>query len=119
MPRSRSIDSTTSWVKAKKVLYRSFREKYPDVPSHYIHEAIRDASQRLKSFEKLKKRGVARTEKPVVKRWSVGCDSQLWKLTLEGVRIATHNGWIGIPIHFHIHFHKQFWKYCNNGWTAN
>lgn len=102
-----------SWTKTKKTLYKVFREKYRDIPSHYIHEAIRDTSQRLKSFERLKKKGLAHTDKPVVEKWSVGCDNQLWKLTLEGVRIATHKGWVYIPLVFH----KQFWRYYNGGWT--
>ena len=94
-------NNTTSWTRAKKVLYKKFREKYPDIPSHYIHEAIRDASQRLKSFLKLKRKGLAYTDKPIVKRWSVGCDNQLWKLTLSGVKIATQKGWINVPLQFH------------------
>ena len=106
-------NNISSWTKAKKMLYKKFREKYPNIPSHYIHEAIRDASQRIKSFRKLKKKGLAKTEKPVVRRWSVGCDNQLWKLTFEGVRIATHEGWINIPLYFH----KLFWRYYNGGWT--
>ena len=106
-------NNISSWTKAKKMLYKKFREKYPNIPSHYIHEAIRDASQRLKSFKKLKKKGLAKTSKPVVRRWSVGCDNQLWKLTFEGVRIATHEGWINIPLYFH----KLFWRYYNGGWT--
>ncbi len=106
-------NNVTSWMKSKKLLYRLFREKYPDIPSHYIHEAIRDASQRLKSFKKLRKKGMAKTDKPVVRRWSVGCDSQLWKLTLEGARIATHRGWINIPLQFH----KLFWRYYNGRWS--
>jgi len=48
-------NNVASWTKAKKLLYRKFRERCPDIPTHYIHEAIRDASQRLKSFKKLKK----------------------------------------------------------------
>ena len=105
-------NNISSWMKAKKVLYRRFKEKYPNIPSHYIHEAIRDASQRIRSFMKLKKKELAKTDKPLVKRWSVGCDNQLWKLTLEGVRIATHKGWINIPLQLH----KQFWKYYNSEW---
>ena len=69
------MSNTTSWTRAKKVLYKKFREKYPDIPSHYIHKAIRDASQRIKSFKKLKKKRLAHTDKPAVKRWSVGCDN--------------------------------------------
>ena len=106
-------NNVTSWAKAKKILYKSFRERYPNIPSHYIHEAIRDASQRIKSFKKLKKKGIAETHKPVIRSWSVGCDNQLWKLTLEGVRIATHKGWINVSVQFH----KLFWKYYNSGWT--
>jgi len=106
-------NNISSWTKAKKVLYKKFREKYLDIPSHYVHEAIRDASQRIKSFKKLKKEGLAKTEKPVIRRWSVGCDNQLWKLTLEGVRIATHKGWVSIPLQFH----KLFWRYFNGGWV--
>ena len=105
-------NNITSWTRAKKVLYRKFRKKYGDIPSHYIHEAIRDASQRLKSFRKLRKRGLTKTNKPIVRKWSIGCDNQLWKLTLEGVRIATHKGWINAPLQFH----KLFWRYCNDGW---
>jgi len=104
----------TSWTRAKKKLYAVFRARYPDIPSHYVHEAIRDASQRVKSFKKLKKKGLARTEKPIVKRWSVGCDNQLWRLTLSGVGIATHRGWVNIPLQFH----KLFWRCYNNGWRV-
>jgi len=106
-------NNITSWVKAKKTLYKRFRKKYPDIPSHYKHEAIRDASQRIKSFRKLKKKGLAETEKPVIRRWSVGCDNQLWKLSFEGVRIATHEGWVNVSLQFH----KLFWRYYNRGWT--
>ncbi|MEM1706332.1 MAG: transposase [Thermosphaera sp.] len=105
--------NVVSWVKAKKELYRYFREKHPELPSHYIHEAIRDASTRLKSFLKLKKKGLAYTEKPEVKRWSVGCDNQMWKLTLQGVSIATHRGWVKVPLLLH----KQFYRYYDTGWV--
>ncbi|MEM2005694.1 MAG: transposase [Zestosphaera sp.] len=105
--------NVASWVKAKKELYRYFREKYSELPSHYIHEAIRDASTRLKSFLKLEKKGLAYTDKPEVKRWSVGCDNQMWKLTLQGVSIATHTGWVKVPLLLH----KQFYRYWNNGWS--
>lgn len=102
-----------SWMSVKKELYKYFREKHKELPSHYIHEAIRDASTRLKSFLKLKKRGSAYTEKPEVRKWSVGCDNQLWRLSIEGVSIATHRGWIKIPLLFH----KHFLKYYNSGWV--
>ena len=33
------------------------REKYEDLPSHYIYTACEDASERLDSFERMKKGG--------------------------------------------------------------
>ncbi|MEM0297801.1 MAG: transposase, partial [Zestosphaera sp.] len=104
---------TTSWVKAKKEPYKYFREKYPELPSHYIHEAVRDASTRLKSFIKLKKKGSAYTDRPEVRTWSVGCDNQMWKHTLQGVSVATHMGWVKVPLLLH----KQFYRYHNTGWV--
>jgi len=65
-----------------------------------------------RASKSLRKKGLAKTDKPAVRRWSVGCDNQLWKLTLEGVRIAAHKGWVNIPLQFH----KLFWRYYNNGW---
>jgi len=55
-------------MRVKKEFYKYFRERYPELPSHYIHEAIRDTSARLKSFLKLKRKGFASTDKPEVKQ---------------------------------------------------
>ncbi|MEM3681565.1 MAG: zinc ribbon domain-containing protein [Metallosphaera sp.] len=103
----------TSWIKAVKELYKHFREKYPDLPSRYVTEAIRDASATLKSFKKLKKSGRAYTDKPVVRKWSVSCGNNVWKLSFQGVEISTHPGRVRIPLLFH----KQFYKYYNSGWV--
>ncbi|MEM0257215.1 MAG: transposase [Saccharolobus sp.] len=103
----------TSWVKGIKELHKYFRAKYPDLPSHYIDEAIRDAATRLKSFQKMKKKGLAYTEKPEVKQWTVSCNVNLWKLSFQGVEISTHVGRIRIPLLFH----KQFYILYNSGWT--
>ncbi|MEM4066763.1 MAG: transposase [Candidatus Micrarchaeaceae archaeon] len=102
----------TSWIKAWYDLYKQFRVKYPGLPANYINQAIRDASATLKSFKKLKKTGRAYTDKPQVRKWSVLCDKNLWKLDLQGVEISTHAGRVRIPLLFH----KQFFKYYNNGW---
>ncbi|AFU92045.1 IS605 ORFB family protein [Sulfolobus virus STSV2] len=103
----------TSWVKGIKELYKYFREKYPDLPAKYVDEAIRDAATRLKSFQKLKEKGLAYTEKPEVKQWTVSCHQKLWKLSFLGIEISTHKGWIRIPLLFH----KQFYIHYNGGWT--
>ncbi|MEM4056536.1 MAG: transposase [Thermoplasmatales archaeon] len=104
---------TTSWLRGIKELYRYFREKYPDLPSHYVQQAIRDAAARLESFRKMKKKGLAYTDKPEVKQWTVSCNVHLWKLSFQGVEISTHKGRIRIPLLFH----KQFYIHYNGGWT--
>jgi putative transposase len=61
-------NKTTSFTGIKAGVYRTEREKHKGLPSHYIYTACEDASERLDSFEKLKKRGKAYTEKPSVRR---------------------------------------------------
>ncbi|MEM3301786.1 MAG: transposase [Thermoplasmata archaeon] len=103
----------TSWKKVGTELYRYFRQKYPDLPSQYVIEAIRDAAARVKLFQKLKRSGQAHTDKPEVKQWGVSCGNMTWKLTFQGVEITTHKGRIRIPLLFH----KQFYMLYNGGWT--
>ncbi|WDS52861.1 IS605 ORFB family protein [Sulfolobus tengchongensis spindle-shaped virus 4] len=102
----------TSWKKVGTELYRYFRAKYPDLPSQYVIEAIRDAAARVKAFQKMKRIGQAHTDKPEVKQWGVSCGNMTWKLTFQGVEITTHKGRIRIPLLFH----KQFYIHYNNGW---
>jgi len=97
----------------KKHMYRILREKYPNLPSHYIHTACQDASTRIESFMELKRRGRAYTEKPVVKKISIWLDDHLWRpVGYTAIRVVTHRGWIVIELQPH----KLFWKYVNSGW---
>jgi len=52
-----------SFVRLKKDKYHELRGRYPHLPSHYIHTACQDASTRIKSFNKLKKKSLAKSEK--------------------------------------------------------
>ena len=45
-----------SFTRLKKCKYHELRRKYPQLPSHYVHVACQDASTRIKSFLKLKKK---------------------------------------------------------------
>jgi len=45
-----------SFIRLKKCMYHELRRKYPQLPSHYIHTACQDASTRIKSFLKLKRK---------------------------------------------------------------
>jgi len=69
-------------------IYRTEREKHKDLPSHYIYTACEDASERLSSFEKLKRRGRAYTDKPSVRKVTVHLDDHLWKFGLDRISIS-------------------------------
>jgi IS605 OrfB family transposase len=103
----------TSFTKLKALKYRELRSLYPQLPSHYAYTACQDASTRVKSFLRLKRRGLAKSDYPVVNRVSIWLDDHLWKVrSLTSIEIATHRGWNVIELESH----KQFWKYINSGW---
>ena len=102
-----------SFTGLKKRMYHVLRDRYPQLPSHYVHTACQDAATRIKSFMELRKRGRAYTEKPVVRKVSIWLDDHLWKpLGYTAIRIATHRGWIVIELQLH----KLYWRYVNSGW---
>jgi len=102
----------TSFTKLKALKYRELRSLYPQLPSHYAYTACQDASTRVKSFFKRKKKGLAKSDYPKVKKVSIWLDDHLWKVrSLTSIEIATHRGWVTIELEPH----KQFWKYVNSG----
>ena len=105
-------NKTTSFTRIKAGVYKTEREKHKDLPSHYIYTACEDASERLDSFEKLKKRGRSYTEKPSVRRVTIHLDDHLWKFNLDRISISTKKGRILISPTFP----KIFWRYYNKGW---
>jgi len=103
-----------SFTRLKRDKYRGLRGRFPQLPSHYIYTACQDASARIKSFKKLKKRRVAKTDKPEVKKVSIWLDDHLWRrVGYAGILIYTHKGWIPVDLMVH----KLYWKYVNNGWS--
>ena len=86
------INKTTSFTRIKAGIYKSEKEKHKGLPSHYIYTACEDASERLDSFEKLKKRGKSYTEKPSVRRVTIHLDDHLWKFSLDTISISTKRG---------------------------
>ncbi len=105
-------NETTSFTRIKAGIYRAEREKHKDLPSHYIYTACEDASERLDSFEKLKRRGRAYTDKPSVRKVTVHLDDHLWKFGLDRISIAVKRGRVFISPTFP----KIFWRYYNKGW---
>ena len=105
-------NKTTSFTRIKAGVYKTEREKHKDLPSHYIYTACEDASERLESFEKLKKRGRSYTEKPSVRKVTVHLDDHLWKFSLDTISISTKRSRVFISPTFP----KIFWRYYNKGW---
>jgi putative transposase len=106
-------NSIDSFTRLKRDKYRELRKRYPQLPSHYIHTACQDASTRIKSFNKLRKKGLTKSEKPVINRVSIWLDDHLWRrVGYTTILIYTHRGWIPVELMPH----KLYWKYINSGW---
>ncbi|RLF21851.1 MAG: transposase [Thermoprotei archaeon] len=100
-----------SFTKLKAKVYRELRNTYPQLPSHYAYTVCQDVSTRIKSFLKLKRKGLTYTDKPEIKRITLWLDDHLWRLNeYMEVKIATHKGWITLGMRPH----KLYWKYMNN-----
>jgi putative transposase len=84
----------TSFNRLKAEKYHELRVKYPSLPSHYIYTACQMACSIYKSFRKLRKRGLAKAEKPFFKKQVIMLDDHLLSLNLEGweASIATGDG---------------------------
>jgi putative transposase len=107
-------NSVDSFTRLKRDKYRELRRRYPHLPSHYIHTACQDASTRIKSFNKLRKRGLAKSEKPEVSRVSIWLDDHLWRrVGYTTILIYTHRGWMPVELVLH----KLCWRYINSGWA--
>jgi len=107
------VNNVKSFTGLKKYKYRELRSRYPHLPSHYVHVACQDASTRIASFLKLRKKELVKTNRPKINKVSIWLDDHLWKLLgYTAIKVATHRGWIVIELQPH----KLFWKYINSGW---
>jgi putative transposase len=107
-------NNINSFTRLKRDKYRELRRRFPQLPSHYIHTACQDASTRIKSFNKLKKKGLAESEKPEVSRVSIWLDDHLWRrIGYSAILIYTHRGWVPVELAPH----KLYWRYIKTGWV--
>jgi putative transposase len=99
----------TSFKRLKAEKYRELRAKYPRLPSHYIYTACQIACYIYKSFRKLKRKGLAKAEKPVFKKQVVMLDDHLFRLDLESweASIAIEGGRIKLEL-LHGTYHEKF-----------
>ena len=64
----------------------------------------------------MKKKGLAKTSKPVVRKVTiVYSDSQDWRLSDGVIGLRTHRGWVKI----HYRNHEQLHRYLYNGWKLS
>jgi putative transposase len=99
----------TSFKKLKAEKYNELRMKYPSLPSHYIYTACQMACSIYKSFRKLKRRGLAKAEKPFFKKQVVMLDDHLFSLDLKvwEASIATESGRVRLKL-LHGTYHEKF-----------
>ncbi|WP_324734966.1 transposase [Thermococcus sp. SY098] len=105
-------NNVTSFYRLKKGTYKELREKYPQLPSHYLYTACQMAVAIYKSYRKRKRKGKA-NGKPVFKKDVVMLDDHLFKLDLEEgvVKVSTPNGRIQLKF-YPAKYHEKFrnWK---------
>jgi hypothetical protein len=95
-------NGVTSFTRLKALKYRELRSLYPQLPSHYAYTVCQDVSTRVRSFLKLKRKGLARRDYPEVRRVSIWLDDHLWRSRgLTSIEIATHRGWVAVGLEPH------------------
>ena len=99
----------TSFERLKAEKYYELRARYPSLPSHYIYTACQMACSIYKGFRKLKRRGVAKAEKPAFKKQVIMLDDHLFSLDLEGweASIVVEGGRVRLKL-LHGTYHEKF-----------
>ena len=102
-------EGVTSFKRLKAEKYHGLRARHPSLPSHYIYTACQMACSIYKSFRKLRRRGLAKAEKPVFKKRVIMLDDHLFSLDLESweTSIALENGRAKLKL-LHGTYHEKF-----------
>jgi len=83
----------TSFKRLKAEKYRELRQRYPKLPSHYIYATCQMACSIYKSFRKLKRKGLTKSDKPQFRRDVIMLDDHLFKLDLENWMVKINSEW--------------------------
>ncbi|MEM3832615.1 MAG: hypothetical protein QW128_03315 [Thermoprotei archaeon] len=79
--------NVTSFAKLRKLVYDEWKARW-NYSTHFCHSACRVATSMLKSFRKLKRKGMAMSDKPVAKKLFIQLDPQLVKFEGDRLRIS-------------------------------
>jgi len=86
-------NKVTSYYRLRKLVYEEWKSKWC-YSTHFCHSACRVATSMLKSWRRLKRRGLAKSERPVAKKLFIQLDPQLVKYEGDRLRISVR------PRHF-------------------
>jgi IS605 OrfB family transposase len=111
-----ALEHRASQSTLHRIFYNRFREGYPWLPTRIIKGCYRDAIRRARSFKKLKKKGQAERDRPVIRSITlIYSDSQDWRLREGYVEVRTHRGWNRIGYRNNEHPHR----YLYNNWKPS
>ena len=79
--------NVTSFAKLRKLVYEEWKSRW-DYSTHYCHSACRVATSMLKSWRRLKRKGLAKGDKPVARKLFMQLDSLLVKYEGDRIRIS-------------------------------
>ena len=99
----------TGFKRLKSEKYHELRAKHPSLPSHSIYTACQMTCSIYKSFRKLKRRGMAKADKPFFKKPVIMLDNHLFSINLESweASIATMRGRVTFKL-LHGTYHEKF-----------
>ncbi|MEM1557964.1 MAG: transposase, partial [Thermoproteota archaeon] len=70
--------NVTGFASLRKLVYEEWKERW-DYSTHYCHSACRVATSMLKSFRRLKRKGLAKSDRPEAKKLFMQLDPVLVK----------------------------------------
>jgi len=101
-----------------RTFYKQYRKEFPWLATRVIKGSYRDVLRRVKSFNKLKRKGKAKTDKPTVRKVTITfSDSQDWKLENGVIWIKSNvikNEWLELKYRDTKLLHRYL--YHHDGW---
>ncbi|MEM2661507.1 MAG: transposase [Nitrososphaeria archaeon] len=80
-------NNITSYARLRKSVYQEWKLRW-DYSTHFCHSACLVATSMLKGWRRLKRKGVAKGEKPIAKKLFIRFDPQLVKFEGDRLRIS-------------------------------
>lgn len=80
-------NNITSYYSLRKLIYDEWKQRW-DYSTHFCHSACRVATSMLKSCRRLKRKGMAKGDKPIARKLFMQLDPQLVKYEGDRIRIS-------------------------------